>query len=83
MSLSKEQQKVLEEVREKVKLMKQVSKLEKEISSLRTKLEMKERKMSDLINNLDDQNNPNKNSSVKSKVEKGKPEDPSALFAEG
>ncbi len=83
MALNTKQKKILTKAKAKLKIMGQVVRLEKEISSLRKKLEMKESKVSDLINILDEQNNPDEKSLVKSKVENGKPEDPAALFAEG
>ncbi len=82
-ALNTKQKRILTEAKAKLKVMGQIARLEKEISSLRKKLEMKESKVSDLINILDEQNNPDDKSSVKSRVEKRKPENPSALFAEG
>lgn len=82
MSLSKEEQKVLEKVKEKVKLMNQVLKFEKQVFVTEKKLETMKLKLSELIKKLDDENNPDEKSSVKSTIDKRKAEDPSALFSE-
>ena len=83
MTLNAKQQKILEDVKVKQKTMVQVSRLQKEISSMRKKLEMKESKLSELINILDDKNCQDEKSLVSQKVEKGKSEDSSDLFTEG
>lgn len=82
MSLSKEEQKVLEKVKEKVKLMNQVLKFEKQVFVTEKKLETMKLKLSELIKKLDDENNPDEKRSVKSTIDKRKAEDPSALFSE-
>jgi predicted RNase H-like nuclease (RuvC/YqgF family) len=81
-ALNTKQEKILTEAKAKMKVMGQIAKLEKEISSLRKKLEMKESKVSELINILDEKNHLGKNSSVKGKAENGKSEDHSVLFTD-
>ena len=82
MALNPKQKKILAEAKDKLKVMSQVSRLEKEIASFRKKLEMKESKLFELINILDD-HGPEIKSSFESKDKNGKPGDPSALFSEG
>jgi len=79
MALDPKQEKILTEVKEKLKVMSQVPRLEKEITSLRKKLEIKESKLFELIDILDSKN-PDIQSSLESKDINEKPDDPSDLF---
>ena len=80
MALSKEQQKILSAVKAKLKVMGQVAKLERDISSLQKKLQIKEKKVSELVDILDESNTSNKRIFSK-EIEEGKEtEDSSDLF---
>ena len=80
MALSEKQQKTLSAAKEKLKVMSQVAKLEKDISSLQKKLEIKEKKVSELVDILDGQDTSNKRISPKEKAGIDKTEDSSDLF---
>jgi len=83
MALTAHEEKTLTDIKVKLKVMGQVSILEKDISTLEKKIEIKQKKLSELINILDGNSTANKKSSEKSKKENGKPEDPSDLLFEG
>jgi len=52
MALNQEQEMIVSETKEKLKLVNQISKLQKEIVGTRKKLELKENKLSELVNSL-------------------------------
>ena len=80
MALSEKQQKILSDAKEKLKVMGQVAKLERDISSLQKKLEIKEKKVSQLVDILDGQDTSNKRIPPKEKADIDKTEDSSDLF---
>ncbi|NOR54819.1 MAG: hypothetical protein GQ531_01280 [Sulfurovum sp.] len=58
MALNVKQQKILIEAKEKLRVMRQITKLDKEISTIEIKLDTKKRKLSELINRLNDRTDP-------------------------
>jgi len=52
MALNREQEMIVSETKEKLKLVNQISKLQKEIVGTRKKLELKENKLSELVKSL-------------------------------
>ena len=80
MALNTEQQRIISQAKDRLKAMNQIPSLEKEISSLRKKLEIKENRLSELIDILD-YKNPKTQSSFEGDDADGKPIDPSDLFS--
>ena len=83
MALNIKQEKILSEAKAKMKIMGQVSKLEKDISALDKKVEIKQKKLSELINILDGKNTADIKPSEKRIKENGKLENSSDLLFEG
>ena len=82
MALNEKEEKILSDLKTKLKVMWQVERLEKEIATLEKKLEIKKDKMSKLIKTLDHEKSPSKKRPMPEKDEKNKSENPSVLFTQ-
>lgn len=80
--MNAKEEKILSDLKIKLKVMGQVVRLEKEMATLEKKLEIKKDKMSELINTLDNEKSSSKKRSMKSTEENGKTDDSSVLFAQ-